>query len=294
MLTLLLTIASLNTLAPIAPVAPTAGDGPDGVDVRVLSISENRFKDMKPKSSDDSGMQVFSSWGMDQNMLTISLELRGPSVAAATHFGKVALKSAGFDGDAPMTLAKDFKVGFTDPRTEFVQIDRESMNFGRPDASADQITVDLQFDLPPRKATRIETLAGVIELRTGEARELTIDGVLAKAGKTIEDGALKAAGIAVAVADPKQKQAGFFMSGEPGKSVTLNVTGNADALLDVELIDDKGEPLYASKMTSTGDATIIVLEDDADLPPTTRLRLKVAVNQKSVPVAFELKGIELP
>ncbi|RJP33187.1 MAG: hypothetical protein C4547_12760 [Phycisphaerales bacterium] len=295
MLTLLLTIASLSTAAPVTANAPAVGDGPEHVDVRVLSIAENRFKDLTPRSSDGSVVQVFSSWNQDRNTLTVALGLRGRPVTAATHYGRIALKGASFDGGAALTLNADFKVGFTDPRTEFVQIDRDSMYFGRPDASADQIIVELKFDLPPRKATRIEKLTGVIELRTGDTRELTIDGIASKPGAAIENSALRAAGVTLTVADPKSKQPGFFMSGAPGKSVTLKVSGNVDALLDAELIDADGEPLYASRMTSTGEgATVIVLEDDADLPPTTRLKLRVAVDQKTIPVPFDLKSIELP
>lgn len=305
-----------------ANAANAAGEGDAGVRVQVVTVAESRFRDFSKKSeaSAKTGGEpfgvAFSSWGMGQeNALTLTVELRGKPVAAATHYGKVRIARATTDAGASsagavasakgdthtsptaslaLTLAADYRVGLADPRTEFVMIDRDSMNFGQPEASADHITVEVRFDPPPRSATHIVELAGALELRTGQPREVVIEGVAAGTTRAVEDPTLAEAGLKVELVDSSQKS-GYLLAGEPGKSVTLRVSGNVDALLDVDLVSAANEPLYASQMTSTSDAmTVIVLEDDAKLPPDARLRLSVAVGTSTVAVPFSFKDIPLP
>ncbi len=274
------------------------GDGDSNVLVRVVSITESRYKDFSKKSEkkDDSafGGRFFSSGMSNENTLIVKLELRGKSVAAATHYGNISLQKAALDKGGALALSEIYKIGFADPRTDFVQIDRRMMNFGKPDASEDEIVIDLKFDLPPRHASRLTRLQGSIKLRTGQPREIFIDNISGKTGQALSHKLLQQAGLTVAVGDPSKKKS-FFISGEPGKSITLTISGRTESLLDLTLTNAEGEDLYASQMSSSGGgSTMYVLEDDEKLTPGAKLKLTVALGLATVDVPFEFTDVPLP
>ena len=290
-------MSTLSLLAIAVSALPTLG-APDanGVGVSVLSVMETRFADLQKKDSKQSSMFSFSSFGMEnENALRITIELQGEAITNATHFGKIKLSKATDDTGKTLSLHENFKVGMSELAEQFAKIDRNMMYFSMSEAPKDRIKVDLKFEKPSRKATKIKTMQGSVSVRTGTPQDVTIDSIKAMAGKKLSDKALEQAGIQITVVDPK-KAGGFFSSGkDDGMSVALQVAGELDALLEMDLVDANGTDLNASTMWSTSGSTAeYTLIADEKLPATTKLKVQVSVGAKTIDVPFSINNLTLP
>lgn len=287
-------LALTSVLAAMGQGLLGIGDTP--VSVEVLSIHEARYVDLMPKGKDkdESGFS-FSSFGMDnENALTVTVELSGPSLSAATHFGKVSVSAATDDQGKKLSLHENFKAGLSDLRSEFAQLDRDMMYFGYQDKPTDRIKVELKLNPPARAAKKIIALSGTIMVRAGEPQDIIIDRITSKMGKQLNHAALSRAGLTVTVIDPK-KASGFFSTGEAGKSITLQVAGESESLLELNLIDAAGENLNAGTMwSSAGSTTQYTLMVDETLPASAKLQLRVSVNNREIVVPFAFKDLILP
>jgi len=263
--------------------------------VKVVNLSEVRRVDLAEKPKDSENSFNFSSAGFRDNTLTMTLELRGNGVVDATHYGKIAVKSARDDRGRPLKLHEQFSVGLDDPREGFVAIDREMMFFMQSDPPKDVIRVDLLFELPERDAKNIATVAGSIAIRSGKIRELTTDSIKAWVGKTLADKTLEQAGLRVQVLDPSRNTGSFFAAGQSDAALTFDISGEVTNLLDLKLTTASGDSISTSTMWSeSGSTKQITLQGDVPIPADAKLKLRVVTDSRVIDVPLALSDIRLP
>ena len=145
--------------------------------------------------------------------------------------------------------------------------------------------LDIRLAISKREATKIVQLKGrVMVLTGGERSEVAVPDVASLAGKEAPGDALKAAGVKIEIVS-----AG-------GKNVSYRVEGNADALLDVALIDADGKALETGRgWTRINDsATYELTSMNGELPAKVGLKITLLKDAKLLSVPFDLKDIPLP
>jgi hypothetical protein len=169
------------------------------------------------------------------------------------------------------------------------------MGMGDRAPAAPKPELELGLKQPSRKATKIVTIRGEVEVMSGGTRkQVDVSGLAARVGKTVEDPALKQAGIEVEVMDPKQAEE-FMMGDGEQQGVALRISGNLVALAEVDLVDARGQSVSQGKASSESDGVRKQFISMAKAPDAgTRLRLSVDVGQKLVIVPIELKEVPLP
>ena len=77
--------------------------------------------------------------------------------------------------------------------------------------------------------------------------------------------------------------------------MTAQISGKADALADVSIVDASGEQLNQGSMwTDDGGVRTVTYDLEKPLPDDASLQLEVWPGQKTVTVPFELKDVKLP
>jgi hypothetical protein len=258
----------------------------DEVKVQPVSISESRQLKLKTEEKKDAGF----SFSTNEPELTLQIELVGPAAGAATHWGKLKIKTARVDHGDALELRP---AGYHDPSEDFVQIDRNMMFFGQDTPSADQLLLDLKFNCPPRAATKLSLLEGQLALRVGKRKTVLVDGLRAKEGQAVEDQILKAAGVSLRLTKPASE--GFMAPDEPTKSITFKLAGVLDAVLEVDVVDAGGKSIKAGHMSSGSDTEMsYVVQSEDTLPADAKLKLTVITDRRDVEVPFRLENIPLP
>lgn len=276
-----------NLLLPLVPaallliVAPAAATD---VKVDLLSVTEVRHADLVNQDEEDAGM----SFSQYEPGLKLKLELVGAAAGTATHYGKIELKTAEDDrGDALKLQASRF---MRDPSKGFVQIDRSHMFFGREEESKGKLEVELNLELPQRSARELALIKGTVTLRTVSQADVLIDKVRSKEGQEIDHQLFKAAGITLKVVRPSGTQAAHA-----ARSLTVEVQGKVDAVLELELLDAAGKDLGGGSFSfGTDTSRTFQLRSDAAMPADAKLKVSVATGWKDVGVPFQFKDIELP
>ena len=266
-----------------------------GIKVKATNVREQRVKDLtkKPakKKSGGFGSFSFGSSMMHPPELVVTLELTGGPAADATQYGKIRVKSAKDDKGTAIRSKKD-DYQYSEMLKGFVSINRQMMFMGQSDKVKDKLRVDLKFEPARRSATKIALLEGSLKLRVGKPKEVIISGVRQKAGQTIQDATLEKAGLTLKIV--KAKTGGFFAS-DPKKSVSIELAGNTDLVMDIELIDTSGKSLSNSSSSSGGGKKISrTLMSMEDLPPNTAVKIVLALGMEEVEVPFKLEDLPLP
>ena len=264
-----------------------------GTSAKLLRVAESRFADVNQpaRNKSDDSSRFFSSFG-PENALTVTIELRGDAVPHATHYGKVVLEGKDSKGEA-IVLHESYAAGLTDLRTEMTQIDRNMMYLGRNDVPEDVIQVELKCALPARDATALRDMRGKIKLRSGKPEDVPVSNLADSRGKKIEHPTLARAGLEILVV--ASKGGSMMASGDPSRNLTLMVSGESEAMMDLDLVDAQGEALHNSTMWSTiGSSTQYTLMCEKPLPDDASLKVTVLTQSRTIDVPFHFTNIPLP
>ncbi|MGB0714838.1 MAG: hypothetical protein ACPGXK_03115 [Phycisphaerae bacterium] len=269
---------------------------PHDAGVRLLRITESRFTQVAEptREKSDEPSMFFSSFG-PEDALSLTIELRGPSVPRATHFGQVSFEARTNTGET-LSLHENYASGLTDLRTEFATVDREMMFLGQRDVPADVMQLDLKCALPSRAAHTLTDIRGSIKIRTGKPETVRIANARQMMGKAIEHPTLAAAAVQITIVDRGGSQGGYAGSNNsPSQSLTLLVSGETDALLDLDLVDGEGSTLNNSTMWSAmGSSMQYTLMCDRALPSDVALSIHVVTGSRTVSVPFQFSNTKLP
>lgn len=260
----------------------------EDVQVRLKSVTELRRVDLHKEKTDDSGF-MFNN---EEPHLTLSLQLKGPAAAEATHWGKLKIKTAKDDqGNTLKLRASEFSMN--DPVKDFVEIDRERMFFGRDDIPDDLLEIDLTMAPSKRAAGKIAEIEGELQLRIGQREVVTVEDIKSHEGKTLDDATLEQAGVEVEIKEPDM--GGFFSLDNPANGIVVAVRGKPAAVLSLTLQTPGGEEINVMQMTMNNQKErMFLLEADQALPKGAQLEITVATEQKDVKVPLKLKDIPLP
>lgn len=267
------TVAAICSCGALAAFAQDGGSAAaaaadSAVTVRVAKLTE--IRQQKDKGS------APVSFGPCEPGLSVTLELSGPLVERATHWGMLEL-SGRDDQGRELQLATQRM--FDDPTKEFIQFDRQQMYFGMDEAPKDKVLVELTLTLPARDAKAI-ALRGTAKLRAAEREQVEIAKLTPS--QPISDPTLSAAGLTVGIG-----------SIEDGM-LELELEGDIERLLEVKLMA-RGEDIAEGYMRtgSPGGVSYTVMFS-GELPADARLVLEVAKSQTDTNLPIELEKVELP
>lgn len=215
--------------------------------------------------------------------MKLTLSLSGPEAESCIRYGNLRLEEAVDDKGASLKPAKDVfhdAAKFKDYANAFFR----KSKFGNTQPPAPQ--VELEFDPPPRSATRIVHLRGVMELADA--------GTL----QTIELTALKSAGTKI-LAIPAGAKVGVTVtvaSGENVRTISVEITGDEGVLESVEVVDASGKKISQGLSSWSVNAGPVQksLNLSRPLDDTMKLVAKVCLDRKIIKVPFDLKDIALP
>ncbi len=260
-----------NALLSAAPPPGAVADGPT---VTALEIVEVRRALLKPQAGAER-----QHFGFDRPGLKLVLEVQGPDVAQASHYGMLELDAAADDKGGKLKLNED-ALGFDDIRKEFVEIDRGHMFMGEENPPQDLIRVELPFQPPARAASTI-SLRGKLQLK----RVQTVDVLVPVTPGEVKNEQLEKLGVKFKIVKPEDER-GF----------AYEVSGKLDALHEVSIIDAQGKALKTTGRSSFGSdeeqQCEITLEQA--VPADGKAKLSLVVKSENVPVAIDLKDLKLP
>ena len=243
---------------------------------RVISIVEQRAKDLSGENADFSFMPG----------LRITLELSGPPVKKATHWGKLAIAKAVDDRGIALALERE-------PSDDLEEIQRpHRFSFeGEPAAKEpeDRVRIELAFKESARAATAIEMLEGSLSVRVAEKKEVIVPAPAKLVGKTIEEKTLKAIGVSLAVVEFSQDGPTYMK---------LTAVDPEDRIGEMDIIDAKGKSYVSSRGSMrAGDQNAkkeFSIGGDDKLPPDARLKISVTTSRADIPVTLRLVDLPLP
>lgn len=260
----------------------------DPVAVKVVQVIEERSIEL-PAMDDKLREMLRSEVTLEgqPRMMILRLELVGKPVETAFLMGKVKVTASKLDKGELKPAGKESFWGVYD---ELQPIPRIPDMEGLPPQPKDKASLAIDFPLPPRAATMITSLEGTITLMGGKSQELKFPGMARKQGK-LNDKALEAAGLTIAVIKPPDAQ-GIG----PGHAIAMEVTGDAQKILDVLLTDAKGEMLQAgAHLESPKDKKqVFVMFMDSEIPADTVVQITVVPKPELVEVPFKFSNIKLP
>jgi hypothetical protein len=262
---------SMKTQLVVMLLAASAALAADVVSVKPTEISETRVK------------QIVKGNSWDKSGLEITLHVEGATVDAATAFGKMKFTTAVDDAGGDLK-PKEEKGFFSGPSEDkFNKIDRFMQEKG-----AKGFDVRLKLALPKRSAKTIKEIKGEMQvLAGGDEKVVEVKNLATQAGKSIDDPALKAAGLQIK-----------FTKAQADASKTdlpVEVKGDPNNIKEVEILDASGQKInqgYSSG--SFGGAEQISYMLSKPLDDTMTMKIHVLVGQKTMPVPFDLTNLELP
>jgi hypothetical protein len=250
----------------------------NAAEVQLAEVSETRTKQV---IQDESSFPASSA-------LNVKLRISGEDVIGATAYGQLSITEA---IDDVGTNLKPKESGFFAER--FQPIHRFGMMHGDDQKQEEpkHFDLDVQLQAPPRKATRIKSLKGDVQVQAGgEKKTITLTNIASQYGKQVQDPALKDAGVTITVVDPKAGQT--FASSD---AITLQVKGNVDVITGAEITNAASERIsFGSFSSGFNDEKTIGYDLTQPLDEKVTMKLNLLVNQKTVKVPFELKDVELP
>jgi hypothetical protein len=265
----------------IAAAATAVAFAAESVSVKPVRVEETRSRDLGPAKD--------TNFFSNSPALRIVMHVDGDLVKGATSYGKVIIAEATDDAGTDLKPKKEKGfMSFGRGEDDFEKIDRFP-GMRKPDAKPAGFDLGLQLAASSRKATRVKSLKGEFQvLAGGEAKQLSITKLTGLVGKTLDDPALKAAGLEVKIVNPKDSK---FPGGAARPSLILEVSGNANALQKIAIVDAAGQSVSDESMTmmNTTHLTLNKALDD-----TMKLQLSLNVGQKTVTVPFDAQNIELP
>jgi hypothetical protein len=255
----------------VAPLPEPSAAGPT---VTALEIVEVRRGWLKPTA--EPARPRFSP---ERPGMKLVVEIQGEDVVHASHFGKLELGSATDDKGEQLQLNED-ALGFHDPRTEFVPIDRGQMFFGEDNPPKDLIRIELPFESPARAASAI-SVRGKLQLKRVE----TVDVVVPTTPGEVQNDRLDKLGVKVKIVKPEEDD-----------SFSYEVAGKLDAVNQAQLVTAQGKPLETNGSSSMSDGETLRRDISLaqPLPADAQLKLSLVVKAENVPVPFELKELKLP
>jgi hypothetical protein len=243
----------------LLPSLPSGAAEPGGkIAARVINIVEQRAKDLSGENVDFSFMPG----------LRITLELSGPPVKKATHWGKLAIAKAVDDRGIALALERE-------PSDDLEEIQRPHRfsfeNEPAPKEPEDRVRIELAFKESARAATAIKPAPGKL------------------VGKTIEEKTLKAIGMSLAVVEFSQDGPTYMK---------LAAVDPEDKIGEMDIIDAKGKSYVSSRGSMrAGDQNAkkeFSIGGDDKLPPDARLKISVTTSRADIPVTFRLVDLPLP
>ena len=217
--------------------------------------------------------------------LKLTLALDGPEAEAATQYGHVKLDEATDSSGA--SLIPSHHDSFHDPLKfrDYGNAFFRHSSFGKNTESA-KPQVEIELGFPSRAAARIARLRGSLDVSDG--------------GKTntVELGALKR-GEKTEVPLPKGCPVGVGIvvgSGDSIRSISLQCTGDDNALASIEIVDGTGKRVSTgmSSWSIGGGPVQKSFGLSKALDDSMKLVVKVISDRKFTNVTFDLKDIALP
>ena len=265
----------------IAVFALLLGSMAQGAEVKLAEITETRSRQV---IKDDDTFLTSSG-------LNIKLRISGEDVKGATAYGRLKIAEA---VDDVGTNLKPTERGFGGFSNAFQSIHRFNMSMPGEEKKQEEpkhFDLDVQLQPPPRKATRLKSLKGEVQVQAGgEKQTVTLTKIPSLYGQQVQDPALKAAGLTVTVVDPKAGQS--FVSGD---SITIQVKGNSDVIQNADITNAAGDRIsHGHFSTGFNNEKTIGYDLTQPLDDEVTMKLNLLVNQKTVTVPFELKDVELP
>lgn len=262
----------------------------DPVDVKAVLVGETRSADLpaldkKMRELLDKAAVPFDSLGG----LTVRLQLTGKPIEGAFAMGKVKLIAGKLDKNRPLKPLKSKIQSSAFDVLGPVGRPLRLEGFPDPPKGEGQAYLQLMFESPPRDAATIVALEGTIMLVGGKRENLKFP--IAKASGKLSDKTLTAAGLTVTVVKPPEA-AGV----EPEQAVTFEIDGDLDKVLEVVLVDAKGENLHAAfqQFAMPDKKKIFVLDLGEKIPADAALALEVVPQPESQDIPFKLSNIKLP
>ncbi|MBI1373064.1 MAG: hypothetical protein GC159_10065 [Phycisphaera sp.] len=246
-----------------------------GVEVKVFGVSESRTKDFIVSDK-------ARKFGGSFNTTTVTLQLAGKEVEAATHAGYIKITRAVDDKGNDLSPAKsNFSFG---GQNSYDELNREHMWFFEDVKPKDRIKVSLMLSQAPRQATKIASLEGTLKLKSATLKDVMVGGLAGQVGKAVADPAIKAAGATVTITkvDTASKQ------------VEMKVTDPNDRIAEYDVVDASGNSLSNGRSSFGFNNTKTVSIDCRSLPANAKLKLSVATSTTETDVPFKLTDIELP
>jgi hypothetical protein len=260
----------LQLLALAGP--PEAGLSP--VNVKVLSIAEERVKSMEP----------VAKFGTPRERLSLTLIVQGRVVEKATHWGHLTVSAALDEGGNDLRM--DPRESGLAAARELVPIDRRQMWFFDETKRLDRIKVELPLKAAPRSSRTLARLEGSLKIAAARTAEVLSGPLSGLAGKTVEDPSLASSGATVSVTKVR---------GTPGDLVDLTVKDPRQAILELKAVDAAGKDISNGQMSmGTQDEKQVFLMGERALPAGARLHIKLMAERNDVDVPFRLEAIPLP
>jgi len=250
----------------------------ESVSVKPTGIVETRVREIVKSST----------LGMLPSSLTVKVRVEGDAVTGASTYGKVKFTEAVDDVGTDLRPKKEaglFGLGGDDEG--FTKINRFMEDDKAPQAKG--FDMELYLGIPSRKATQIKALRGEFQVMAGgEEKTVSVTKLKSLMGKSIEDPALKAAGLTIKVLDPEKQ-------GEGANTLALELKGNINAMKKGEILDAAGKSFsdgnfsMGSESEQTTTYSLSRPLDDAMM-----LKLHLVVGQKAVTVPVDLSDLALP
>jgi hypothetical protein len=216
--------------------------------------------------------------------LKLTMALEGPEAESATQYGHVKLDEATDSTGASLTLRHDTfhdASKFRDYGNAFFR----NSNFGKnPESVKPQVEIGLA--VPARAAARIARLRGSLDVSDGGKTNTVEVGGLKRGGKT-EVPVPKDCPVGVTITVP---------SGDNVRSVSLQCTGDDNALASIEIVDGAGKRVSTgmSSWSMNGGPVQRSLSLTKALDDSMKLVVKVVSDRKITNVRFDLKDVALP
>jgi hypothetical protein len=224
-----------------------------------------------------------------RKLLYATIELTGKLIAETSEYGLLRFDSVK-DDQGKVLEVRGAGPTMNDPTRKFIKI-------GGPFQKKESLTIHLYLQQPSDEAIALAVMSGSVQVLTGgKHKEVIIDNVLGKAGTTLTDPALMAAGLNVM---PRVLSKGerLFPSSpgrwvdDPEKTLAVEVGGRyKDSVEDYALLDGTGAKVKLSSWPTkipSQQNNIYVLETEEGVPQDAKLKLKFSYGQ--VPVTVPLK-----
>lgn len=267
----MLAFVLLSNASVVAAVFGGPVSGPTVTAAEIIDVRRVRLKPQSPAEE--------PRFSLDRPSMKLTIEIQGPEVSRASHFGMLELESAA-DNKGNKLKLDESSLGFNDFRKEFVAFDRNHMFFGQENPPKDLVRIELTFEPAVREASSI-SVRGKFQLKHVE----TIDILVAAAVGDIKHEQLDKLGLKLKIIKPSRPN-----------DISYEASGKLAALHDVQLIDADGQPVENNGVASMSDS--LTLQRDIYLsnppPPGAKLKVSLVTKAEDAPVAFDLKDLKLP